>query len=754
MDEELKITGLVTDIIYANSDNGYTVCEIESSEDGSLTATGYMPYLTEGENVCLTGVWTMHPEYGDQFKVSIYESVLPSDEQSVLQYLSSGIVAGVGAATAKRLVERFGADTLNIMLTEPKRLSELKGISEKKALKIGESYAEVQSMQSIILFLQKYRISPNFAMRIHRMLGSNAVERIMQNPYILAENVEGVSFKTSDHIAFTQGLPKNSSERLRSGIKYILSDAAYANGHVYMPKTLLIQHTAYKLGVDEIEIENALSALALDKDVFFDEVENTPVCYLSYFYEAELYVARRIISLSEYEQKYKMSEKEIEAAISEAEKQNGITLAHEQRDAAFTSVQSGFMVLTGGPGTGKTTVIKTILSLMKSLSLKIALAAPTGRAAKRLTEMTGVEAKTIHRLLGTKSDSDGTANHFTHNETNPLSADVIIIDEASMIDLQLMHSLLRAAKTGAKVILAGDADQLPSVGPGNVLRDIISCGGVPVIRLDHIFRQAEKSLIVVNAHKINRGEMPDLDVKDNDFFFLKRKTQDESAYTVVDLCKNRLPKSYHINPISQIQVLAPAKKGAAGVIALNSALQEALNPPNILKPEYIHGKITFRKGDKVMQTKNNYDIPWTRYISEDETEEGQGVYNGDMGIVQNVAVKDKQLTVIFDDDRVVTYQFSEIDQLDLSYAITVHKSQGSEFAYVVLPVCMSIPALTFRNLFYTAITRAKIMVILVGSERVVNTMVQNNTQRERYSGLCEKMTMIKNALSEKAPWEE
>lgn len=749
MDEQIKLNGTVVEIIFSNTDNGYTVCELESSDGDLITVTGYMPYLIEGEALSITGTWTAHPEYGDQLKVVYYETVTPSDEQSILQYLSSGVVSGIGASTAKKIVDRFGNDALNILLTEPVRLSEIKGISEKKARKMGESYLQLQSMQGIVMFLQQYHISSTMAMRIHKTLGDHAVDMIKKNPYILSEAVDGVSFKTSDQIAFTQGLPKNSPERLRAGIRYLLQDAAYGSGHTYLPKPVLMEHAAYKLGVEEEEIENSLSSLTLDKNIYFDTVDKQTVCYLTYFYTAELYIARRIISLAQYEQKYTMTAAEVELVIDNIEEENHLTLAPQQRDAVITAAESGFVILTGGPGTGKTTTIKTIIAVMQMLDLKIALAAPTGRAAKRMTEVTGLEAKTIHRLLGTLPENNGQITAFSHDEKDPLDADVIIIDEASMIDLPLMHALLRAVKTGAKVILSGDADQLPSVGPGNVLRDIISSQSAPTIRLEHIFRQAEQSLIVVNAHKINHGEMPDITDKTNDFFFLKRPTAEHTAHTVVNLCEKRLPASYGIDPLSQIQVLCPTKKGAAGVAALNIELQNHLNPPSILKQEYAHGKTIFRTGDKVMQTKNNYDMLWTK----ENGESGVGVYNGDMGIIEKISVKDKQLIILFDDERRAEYTFTELDQIDLAYAITVHKSQGSEFPYVVIPICTYIPALTCRNLFYTAITRAKTMVILVGSDSIIANMVQNNTERERFTGLCEKLIMMKK-MTESDDWLE
>lgn len=745
MEETIKINGIVEEIIYSNDDNGYTVCAIDSESEGMFTAVGYMPLLTEGESVSLSGVWTTHASYGEQFKVMYYEKVLPSDKQTILTYLSSGVIPGIRETMAKKLIEKFGTDVLNIMLTEPKRLAEIKGISEKKAVKIGHDFAEIQCMQNLIMFLQKYNVSPNMAAKVYKIFGSKAVEKIEENPYILAESVDGISFKTSDNIAFVRGMPKNSPERIRAGIKYLLTNAAYMSGHTYMPRSVLIEHCAYKLGVTEDEVANGLSELILSKDLFFDTIENEEVCYLSSFYFDELLLARKLVDMSQAVPMYTMSVEKADGIIKDIAAKSGISLAHEQRDAVLSALEYGVMVLTGGPGTGKTTTINTIIKVMEDLNLDIALAAPTGRAAKRMSEVTGLEAKTIHRLLKMTASDGENRQDFEHNETNPLDADVIIVDEMSMVDINLMCSLIKAVKPSSRLILSGDADQLPSVGAGNVLRDIISSGIVPVIRLGRIFRQAEESLIVVNAHKINNGEYPTLTKRDNNFFFLARHNAVNIVQTVMELCKTRLPKSYDIDPIADLQVLSPMKKGGAGVINLNKELQQCINPPLPSKQEYQYGQIIFREGDKVMQTRNDYDLTWEKSGS---NEAGAGVFNGDMGIIREIDVKSKYMTVLFDDDRIVDYEFTRLDELDLSYAITVHKSQGSEFPIVILPVFHCAPMLMCRNLFYTAVTRAKDMVILVGDESAVRHMVDNNTERERYSGLAERLVRVKDMLSE------
>lgn len=743
MSEIITVTGTVEEIIYFNSDNGYMICDIDSAEEGMFTATGYMPYISEGESVALSGVWTTHPDYGEQFRVSYYETVLPSDEEAILKYLSSGIVSGIREATAKKLVDNFGTDILDIMLREPERLAEIKGISKEKAKKIGEAFSEIQSMQSIVMFLQKYNVSANLAMKVHNALGARAVDMIKQNPYILADKIDGISFTTSDTIAFNMGLPKNSMLRIRTGIKYILQDAAFSNGHTYLPKSVLLEHAAYKLTVEEDEIEGALSDLMSSHEVFADEVENTSVCYLSSYYEAEYYIARRLSSMANQTPKFTLTEKQMEREIEKVEELNSITLAAEQKNAVRTALTTDCMVLTGGPGTGKTTTVNSIIQMLEEVKLSVSLAAPTGRAAKRLSQITGYEAKTIHRLLGTQLDSEG-FHSFTHNEENPLRADVIILDEVSMIDINLMSSFLKALKRGAKLILVGDSDQLPSVGAGNVLRDIISSGIVPVIKLNNIFRQAEKSLIITNAHKINRGELPELSSKSGDFFFLRRQSPEQAAFTVVDLYKNRLPKSYDVNPITHIQVLSPTKKGPAGTVNLNKLLQQHINPPDEMRPEHVYGGTIYRVGDKVMQVKNNYDIIYSR----ENAESGTGIFNGDMGIIESISDRDKCMTVIFDEDKKVDYPFASLDELDLAYAITVHKSQGSEFPIVIMPVCGFAPMLMNRNLFYTAVTRAKDMVVLVGNENTVGRMTMNNQFEDRFTGLNERLITISNIIKE------
>lgn len=738
--ESVNITGVIEEIIYTNPDNGYTICDIHTDDDDLITATGSMPCVSEGESIRIAGTWTTHPDYGEQLKVIEYEIMAPSDEQAILRYLSSGIVPGIRTATAKKLVAAFGAQTLNVLMTQPEKLAEIKGISLERAKQMSSAYAEMQSMQTIVMFLQRYNISASMAVKVHMTLGADAVEKIKLNPYLLADRIDGITFASSDTIAHDLGLPGNSPQRICSGIKYILREAAYNNGHVYLPKHLLCEEAAYRLGVTDTEAENGLGELIKERAVILDNSDNEDVCYLFAYYEAEGNVAKRLAMMSHNKPKHTMSEDEAERAIDRFESSSGMQLASQQRNAVVTALSSGVMILTGGPGTGKTTTLKTIIELLEELKLSIALAAPTGRAAKRMSQVSGMEAKTIHRLLGVQMS--GGTQIFTHDAERPLLADVVILDEVSMVDVRLMSAFLSALKPGARLILSGDSDQLPSVGAGNVLKDIIDSRIVPVIELNKIFRQAEESLIILNAHSINKGEMPELGAKSNDFFFLRRANPEQSAMTIVDLFKNRLPKSYGINPVSDIQVLSPTKKGTTGTINLNRLLQLHINPPSPELDEHSYGNTVYRVGDKVMQTKNSYEMPYTR----EDGEGGLGIFNGDMGIITAINKSDKYLTIMFDEDKRVEYPFTNLDEIDLAYAITVHKSQGSEFPTVIMPVCSYNPMLMGRNLFYTAVTRAKQMVILVGSEKTVMNMTYNNTYRKRYTGLTERIIGISNVL--------
>lgn len=733
---------VVEGIVFQNQENGYAICEVSSKDEGQFYAVGYMPTVREGERAQLTGEWVTHPEYGEQFKVELYTTIMPSEETAIIKYLSSGIVKGVREATAKKLFEAFGERVFDVLTDSPEEIAKLKGISPERANTMCKSFNEQRSVQNIVMFLQQYNINANTAVKIHKIFGGESVEIIKKNPYKLASSVDGISFKTADTIAYNLGIAKNSPERIECAITYVLREAAYTNGHTYMPRDLLCEHIEYMLSVTNDEAQDGINRLIVMREVATDRIDGTEVVYLFSFYYEEKYIAKRIVSMMQAENKYAISEDSAEKEVDKFEAESEIKLARKQREAVVTALSGGVMVLTGGPGTGKTTTINAIITIMESLNIKVSLAAPTGRAAKRLAQLTKHEAKTVHRLLG--AQVSGNEHIFTYNEEHPLDSDVIILDEVSMVDNTLMAAFLRAVKPGGKVIFSGDSDQLPSVGAGNVLSDIISSQVIRAVKLTDIFRQSEKSLIIMNAHRINSGKMPELTDRTKDFFFMRRTNATDVCDTVRELYKKRLPDSYGINPIADIQVLSPTKKGITGTVELNKVLQESINPKKKGKCEYAYGKTLFREGDKIMQTRNDYDM---EYILENG-EKGMGIYNGDMGIIDSIHSADKYMIVTFDDGRTVEYPFSNLDELDLAYAITVHKSQGSEFSYVIIPVTTYIPLLMTRNLLYTAITRAKTMVILVGSERIIENMTRNNSYTKRFTGLCERL--CENMKSEKS----
>lgn len=739
-----KLSGTIAEIYYTNEENGYTACRMITDEIEYYDLAGYMPLLCCGQKITAYGNFSISPTYGEQFRVEYYEALLPEEEENIINYLASGIVEGVRLATAKKLVAHFGKDTLSIMLNSPQRLSEIKGISDAKAEKIALSFKNVQSLQGIVLFLQKHSIPISNATKIYQTFGSSSLDKIHENPYILADCISGISFGLSDKIAMNMGLPHNSMFRIKSAITYTLKDAAYREGHTYMPKSLLTEHICYMLGISDAETENAYSALILDGKIVCEQTDNTEAIYLFELYEEEYFIARKLVSMTQTPLKNCPKAEEIDKRLDILSKRENLSLASEQKNAIITAMVSGCMVLTGGPGTGKTTTINTIIKLFKERKLSVALAAPTGRAAKRMSMVSGMEAKTIHRLLETEVTCEG-FHCFNHNESNPLNADVIIIDEVSMMDTSLMASLLHAVKFGARLILAGDSDQLPSVGPGNVLKNIIESGTIPVIKLSKIFRQAEKSLIIVNAHRINKCEFPELDNHSSDFFFLQRNNIKNIADTTVSLYTQRLPKSYNVNPLSQIQIIAPTKKTETGTTELNIKLQNAINPPSPEKNEVRFDRITFRIGDKVMQNRNNYDL---EYIGIDQSK-GLGIFNGDMGIIESINTEERYMGVLFDEEKYVHYSFDLLKDLELAYAITVHKSQGSEFPIVVIPIGKYFSRLMNKNLFYTAVTRARDMVVLVGSRQTIEYMVQNTLTSQRYTGLYEKLCTVKSITQRK-----
>ena len=738
----IVIDCVIDNIVYQNAENGYVICEVSSKEEGDFYAVGYMPTARPGESASLTGDWVNHPEYGEQFKVELYETIMPKEETAIIKYLSSGVIKGVREATAKKLYEAFGDSVFDVLTSEPEKVEKIKGIGHDRAVTICKSFNEQRSVQNIVMFLQQYSISANTAIKIHKIFGSEAVSVIKENPYALANAVDGISFKTADAIAYNIGIPKNSPERIACGVVYYLREAAYTNGHAYLPRGVIKEHTVYNLDITDTEAENAISELIADRDIILDKIDNNEVLYLYGMYHDEKYIANRVVEIATTESKYAISASRAEEEVDDFERDNGIKLAKKQREAVVTALSSGFMVLTGGPGTGKTTTINAIISIMENLNIKVALAAPTGRAAKRMSQVTGRDAKTVHRLLG--AQMVGNTHTFSRDEENPLDCDVIILDEASMVDTSLMASFLRAVKPGGRIILSGDSDQLPSVGAGNVLRDIIDSDVVSTVKLSDIFRQSEESLIIVNAHKINNGEMPELGDRTRDFFFMRRANPSDVATTVTELYKSRLPKTYGLNPMSDIQILSPTKKGITGTVELNRMLQLSANPPSQSKNEYKYGQTVFREGDKVMQTRNNYDIEYTTENGED----GVGIYNGDMGTVDSIHTQERYMIITFDDGKIIEYPFTSVEDLDLAYAITVHKSQGSEFSYVVIPLSTYMPMLMTRNLFYTAITRAKTMVILVGSGRIVENMTKNNTYTKRFTGLLERLNKQKERNSQ------
>ena len=728
------ITGFVEHIVYRNEENGYTVLNLASNEEDEVTCVGVFQMISEGESLELTGEYTVHPSYGPQFKVQQYSIKAPEDIASIERYLGSGAIKGVGAALAARIVRKFKEDTFRIIEEEPERLAEIKGISERKAQEIAQQTEEKRELRQAMIFLQNYGISLSLAVKIYQTYQLDMYRIIQENPYRMAEDVTGVGFKIADEIAHRVGIHLDSDFRIRSGIMYVLQQASL-EGHTYLPEELLTRRACELLGVDASGVEKHYMDMAIDRKLILKQSEAEVQIYASTFYYMELNVA---VMLRELNVKYDFSETAVEQRIRKIEQLSELELDEMQRTAVKEAVRSGLLVITGGPGTGKTTTINTIIQYFESEGMDIALAAPTGRAAKRMSETTGYEAKTIHRLLELSGGMDERAG-FERNEQNPLETDVIIIDEMSMVDITLMHNLLKAVVAGTRLILVGDVNQLPSVGPGSVLKDIIDSHACNVVRLNRIFRQASESDIIVNAHKINRGEPVSLDNKSRDFFFLKRYDANVIISICIQLIRQKLPKYVNASPFD-IQVLTPMRKGLLGVERLNTILQQYLNPPDGKKTEREHGQTIFRVGDKVMQIKNNYQAEWeirSRYNI--PIEKGLGVFNGDMGIVREINSFSETLTVEYEERRMVEYPFKELDQLDLAYAITIHKSQGSEYPAVIIPLLTGPRMLMNRNLLYTAVTRARKCVTLVGDEKAFYNMEANVNEQKRYSGLRDRL---------------
>ena len=731
--------GYVEHIVFRNNDNGYTVFQLVSEEE-ELTCVGLFSVLAEGELVQVSGYMKEHPLYGEQLQVEQYELLAPEDETAMERYLGSGAIKGIGAAMAARIVRRFKGDTFRIIEEEPERLAEVKGISEKKAIEISAQMEEKKDLRQAMMFLTQYGISVPLAVKIYQQYGNRTYQVVEENPYRLADDISGIGFKIADEIASRIGIHTDSDYRIRSGLLYVLLQAT-GEGHTCLPKEDLLHRASALLGVEEEQMETQLMNLCMDRKLVMKEQNGKVMVWYGQYYYMELNVAKMLHDLN---LECEMEESQIVKKLSKVEKQASITLDEMQRKAVVEAVKNGVLVITGGPGTGKTTTINAIIRYFETEDMEILLAAPTGRAAKRMTEATGWEAVTIHRLLelsGVPSDDRSTAS-FERNEENPLEADVIIIDEMSMVDIFLMNALLKAVSVGTRLILVGDINQLPSVGPGCVLKDIIRAGSCPVVQLTRIFRQASQSDIIVNAHKINRGEYVTLDNKSRDFFFLQRQDPNVILRVVLALVQEKMPRYVDARP-TDIQVLTPMRKGSLGVENLNEMLQRYLNPPSPEKNEKETARGRFREGDKVMQIKNNYQIEWearNRYgIAIDK---GTGIFNGDMGIVQQIDLLAETMEVLFDDYRTVTYSFQMLEELELAYAVTIHKSQGSEYHAVVIPLLTGPRMLMNRNLLYTAVTRARSCVTLVGSPETFAQMIDNASEQTRYSGLYDRIREV------------
>ncbi len=725
-----KLEGSVEQIVYCNEENGYTVCDV-AVDDDMVTVCGIMPMLCEGDRLTVYGRWVHSAKYGRQFSAEQYERVMPADTASMLRYLSSRAIKGIGPKTAVKIIEEFGEDTFDVIENHPEWLANIKGISLKLALSASESFKEQTGIRSAMMFFRDY-FGAATTVKIYKKWGGSAVDIAKKNPYRLCNEIEGIGFERADALASGLGLENDNFDRIMSGLFYILQKNATQNGHVCLPREKLRDAGAELLRVSPEEADRAVSELIKMGRFKYIMREETQMIYTAMAYDEEKYIAQKLCQLDKM--CAAVDVRDIDRFIEREEAKSGMSYAYLQKQAISDALRYGIMLLTGGPGTGKTTVVRALIHIFDSMGYDIALAAPTGRAAKRMSEATAMEAKTIHRLLEMSYNTDGHAG-FKRNEHDLLDEQVIIIDEASMIDSALMCALLKAVKPGARMIIIGDSDQLPSVGAGNVLRDIIDSEKFATVRLTEIFRQAQESLIVTNAHAINRGEMPELYAKDKDFFFLKRYGDREIAATVVDLCRNRLPRAYGEMARNGIQVICASRKGEAGTENLNILLQEALNPRANNRREYVFRERVFRENDRVMQTRNNYDLMWTRQY---DGKEGNGIFNGDIGIIEKIDRNENAMTILFDDRRVI-YDFSLLDDVEHAYAVTVHKSQGSEYPIVIIPMCTAAHMLHTRNLLYTGVTRAQNMVVLVGREDIIREMLDNNRQSMRYTGLCKRL---------------
>ena len=733
--EELNlIEGSVEAVIYQNEENGYTVLRIDAGEQGGITVVGCMPGVAPGESLSIRGKWMRHASYGEQFKAEIVERRMPAGEKAIFEYLASGAVRGIGAATARRMIEEFGEDALTVLEEHPEQLTRIKGITRKRALAMGEHFRLQMGMRRLLEFLGEHNVALQLAMPLYRRYGDRALEVVKSNPYLLVDEELGVDFAIADALAIDMGMGGEDPQRIEAGLLFELSHNLM-NGHTFLPRRKLLPATGQLLGLESEALEDGLEALIEQGEVVQEEVAGETACYLSDLQEAEEYVAER---MGEMARRELLPPDGLDALIDRIQAEQGIIYAPQQREAVELAAGRQVMLLTGGPGTGKTTSLRGVLALFDALGLETALAAPTGRAAKRLGDLCGVDAATIHRLLETQFDPGTGRLVFAHDESDPLRMDAVIVDETSMVDIALMRALLSALRGDCRLVLVGDPDQLPSVGPGNLFSDLIRSGSIPMVRLTEIFRQAAESAIVMNAHGVNRGELPDLRNKGGDFFFLRRKDPARAAETIVELVKERLPKNMGI-PADQIQVLSPTRKTVAGTGALNRAIQEAVNPPDREKGERRFGEFIFREGDRVMQVRNNYDLMWR---DRDSLTSGMGVFNGDIGQITGVDNRNECITVDFD-GRIVEYSPDMLGELEPAYAITVHKSQGSEYRAVILSVCKGTPMLLTRGVLYTAITRARELLVLVGDEEAVAQMTANNRQQRRYSGLRWRLSQLR-----------
>ncbi|MEW8996011.1 ATP-dependent RecD-like DNA helicase [Clostridium sp.] len=724
----ITIEGIVETVVFRNEDNGYTICKLKCDKE-VVTIVGVIPFINESQEYSVQGEWTVHPKFGKQFKIEAIHEIIPTTTSGIEKYLASGVIEGIGKVTAKKIVEFFGEDTIKILDSDIEKLEEIPGIGRKRINTIMKSYLEQRVTKDIIIFFQSYGITVNMAMKIYKKFGTNCINIVKDNPYILTEYISGIGFKTADSIAKSLGIEKDSLFRIKSGIIYIINEFC-AIGNTFIPMDRLRDKAIKLLEISDEKLDEGVYELIIDGKIKVEVVDNIDAVYsMSYLY-LEMSVTRKIIELATT--KYDKLNLNVDKEIKDFEGKANIKLADSQKEAIEGVFLNGIEVITGGPGTGKTTIINCIVSIFESLGLKVYMAAPTGRAAKRMAEATGREAKTIHRLLEIGSYSEEEVDEI-ENETSAIECDVLIVDEASMIDISLMNALLKAMQVGTRLIIVGDVDQLPSVGPGNVLRDIIESDAVKVVRLNEIFRQGQESMIVQNAHLINEGRMPILNTKNSDFYLERAADSEVMLEKIIGLVKTRLPKfNVEWDSVRDIQVLSPMRKGIMGIDNLNIQLQQVLNPKSKDKDEVEIKDMIFRVGDKVMQIKNNYTLKWSKNNS---SEEGKGVFNGDVGYITEINEDEDKIIVCFEDDKIVEYEESDLDEITLAYAVTIHKSQGSEFPVVIMPMFMGPPLLMNRNLLYTGITRAKKLVVLVGSSKVVEFMKDNNRSFERYSGL-------------------